>query len=73
MTEDLAADLAVRLRDAHRLLRSLDLPEDEKRVLAGRLVALSDTAKVDLSSAARRLDRLMADLGPRQGQDRKGE
>lgn len=62
MSEDLAADLAVRLREAHRAIASSGLSADEKSTAARRLIALSDTAKVDLASASRRLDRLLADL-----------
>jgi hypothetical protein len=62
VTDDLAVELADRLRDAHRRIAALDLPEDEKISAARRLIALSDTAKSDLGSASRRLDRLLADL-----------
>lgn len=65
MTDDLAGELAVRLRDAHRRVASLDLPEDEKARVARRLIALSDVAKTDLDRAAVRLDRLLADLDGR--------
>jgi hypothetical protein len=54
--------LAERLRDAHRRLASLELPQDEKASVARRLVALSDAAKHDVDRAALRLDRLLADL-----------
>ena len=65
MTDDLAQELATRLRDAHRRLASLDLPESEKARVARRLIALSDVAKTDLSRASARLDRLMTDLDGR--------
>ena len=62
MTDDLAADLAVRLRDAHRRVAGLDLPQDEKGRVARRLLALSDAAKHDLGRASARLDLLLAHL-----------
>jgi len=62
MTEDLQAELAVRLRDAHRRVATLDVPEDEKARVARRLIALTDASKHDLARASARLDRLLADL-----------
>lgn len=65
MTDDVAQELAIRLRDAHRRVASLDLPEREKSRVARRLIALSDVAKTDLTRASARLDRLLADLDGR--------
>ncbi len=62
MTEGLAAQLAVRVRDAHRLVAALDLPPDEKACTAGRLIALTDASKHDLAGASARLDLLLVDL-----------
>ena len=62
MTEELAAQLATRLRDAHRRIAALDASPDEKARVARRLIALSDASKHDLSRASARLDRLLADL-----------
>jgi hypothetical protein len=62
VTDDLAGELAAKLRDAHRRIAALNVPEDEKVRTARRLIALSDTAKSDLGSASRRLERLLADL-----------
>ena len=62
MTEDLAGDLATRLRDAHRRVARLDVPEDEKARAARRLLALTDASKHDLARASARLDRFLADL-----------
>lgn len=62
MTEELAAELAVRLRDAHRRVAALDLPPDEKARTAGRLIALTDASKHDLARASARLDLLLAEL-----------
>jgi hypothetical protein len=60
--DDLAATLALRLRDAHRRVASLDASDDEKARVAGRLIALTDASKRDLGRASRRLDLLLADL-----------
>ena len=65
MTDELAQELATRLRDAHRRLASADLPEREKARVARRLIALSDVAKTDIPRAAARLDRVLADLDGR--------
>ena len=59
---DLAASLALRLRDAHRRVASLEASDDEKRRVAARLIALTDASKRDLGRASRRLDLLLADL-----------
>jgi hypothetical protein len=59
---DLAAELAVRLRDAHRRVGSLDASPDEKARVAGRLIALTDASKHDIGRASARLDKLLADL-----------
>ena len=60
--DDLAADLAVRLRDAHRRVATLDAPDDQRARVARRLLALTDASKHDLARASVRLDRLLADL-----------
>ncbi len=62
MTEELHVELARRLRDAHRRVRSLDLPADEKARVAKRLLALTDASKHDVARASARLDLLLADL-----------
>ena len=58
----LAADLAVRLKDAHRRVRALDVDPEVKGRVARRLLALTDASKHDLGRASARLDRLLADL-----------
>ncbi len=60
--DDLAAALAVRLRDAHRRVAVLDAPDEQKARVAQRLIALTDASKHDLARASARLDRLLADL-----------
>ncbi len=62
MTEDLAAELAVRLREAHRRVAALDASPDEKASVARRLMALTDASKHDVARASMRLQRLLADL-----------
>ncbi len=60
--DDLAVALAVRLRDAHRRVATLDAPDDQKARVARRLIALTDASKHDLVRASARLDRLLANL-----------
>ncbi len=62
MSEELAAELAVRLRDAHRRVAALDVSPDEKSRVARRLIALTDASKHDVTRASARLDLLLADL-----------
>jgi hypothetical protein len=62
VSEALAAELAVRLRDAHRRVSTLDASPDEKGRVARRLIALTDASKHDVERASRRLDLLLADL-----------
>ncbi|GLW24476.1 MULTISPECIES: hypothetical protein [Microbispora] len=59
-TED--ALLARRLRDAHRRVRALALPQEEQARLARRLLAICDVAKRDIAHAAARLDVFIAYL-----------
>ena len=62
MSEELEAQLAVRLRDAHRRVAALEASDDQKARVARRLIALTDASKRDLVRASARLDRLLADL-----------
>ncbi len=62
MSDSLGAELAVRLRDAHRRVAGLDASPDEKARVARRLIALTDASKHDLERASARLDLLLADL-----------
>ena len=62
MREELAAQLAVRLRDAHRRVAALEASPDEKARVARRLIALTDASKHDVGRASARLDLLLADL-----------
>jgi hypothetical protein len=60
--EELFAELSGRLRDAHRRVTALDLPDDEKARVIRRLLAISDATKHNLTRAAQRLDAFSADL-----------
>jgi len=62
VSEELEAQLAGRLRDAHRRVASFDAPDDQKARVARRLIALTDASKRDLVRASARLDLLLADL-----------
>jgi len=59
---DEAADLAVRLKEAHRRVRDLDADQEVKARVARRLIALTDASKHDVGRAAARLDTFLADL-----------
>ncbi len=67
MSDDLHVELAGRLRDAHRRVASLDLPDDEKARVTRRLIALTDASKRDVQRASARLDLLLADLDAGRG------
>ena len=62
MSGELEAQLAARLRDAHRRVAVLEASDDQKARVARRLIALTDASKRDLVRASARLDRLLADL-----------
>lgn len=61
-TSGLAAELAERLRIAHRRVRGLPADDHRKSVIMRRLLAISDAAKHDLRRASRRLDLLLEEL-----------
>ncbi|UED86844.1 hypothetical protein [Streptomyces profundus] len=54
--------VAARLKDAHRTVRELQVPEDVRQALARKLLVITAATKRDLPGAARRLERLMADV-----------
>lgn len=54
--------VAARLKDAHRTVRDLQVPEDVRQALARKLLVITAATKQDLPGAARRLERLMADV-----------
>lgn len=57
-----AQALADRLLEAHRRVRTADLPPEDRQRVTRRLLALSDASKHDVGRAAQRLDALLADL-----------
>jgi hypothetical protein len=59
---DLAAELATRLVDAHRRVRTLSVGNDEKARATRRLLAISDASKHDVKRAVDRLDAFLRDL-----------
>lgn len=54
--------VAAGLKEAHRKVRRLHLPDGEREVLVRRLLAITAASKHDLAAASRRLDRLMKEL-----------
>ena len=62
MTDDPAALLAAELSAAHRRVRELDLPNEQKALATRRLLAISDAAKRDIERASRRLHAFLEDL-----------
>jgi hypothetical protein len=58
----LEAQLATDLAAAHRRVRTLDVPADEKALATRRLLAISDAAKHDVARAAKRLIAFVHDL-----------
>ncbi|GHG55684.1 MULTISPECIES: hypothetical protein [Streptomyces] len=54
--------VADQLKEAHTKVRTLQVPEGVRMALSRQLLAITASAKHDLSGAARRLDRLMNDL-----------
>jgi hypothetical protein len=59
--------LAERLKEAHRRLRTADLPPQDKARAARRLIALTDASKHDVGRASARLDAFLADLDAGRG------
>ena len=56
------AELSSKLRDTHRRVASLDVPNDEKASITKRLLVITDASKHDLRRALARLDALIAEL-----------
>ncbi|MDT0269375.1 hypothetical protein RM844_24120 [Streptomyces sp. DSM 44915] len=54
--------VAARLKDAHQTVGGLQVPEDVRRALLRKLLVITAATKQDLPGAARRLERLMADV-----------
>ena len=60
--DELFADLAARLRDAHRTVPSFEVSDDEKACITRRLLAIGEVSKQDLRRASTRLDAFVDDL-----------
>ncbi|MGV9313171.1 SCO5555 family protein [Streptomyces sp. NPDC003691] len=54
--------VAARLKEAHTVVRGLQVPEGARTALSRKLLVITAAAKHDLPDAARRLDRLMRDI-----------
>jgi hypothetical protein len=54
--------LAARLKETHTRVSDPEVPDDTRRELTRRLLAVTAAAKHDLADAARRLDALTAEL-----------
>ena len=71
--------VAVRLKEAHAMVRALQVPDDVRAALSRRLLAVTAAAKHDLAGAARRLERLVEDieagngLFPGEREDRRAD
>lgn len=59
---DALGAVAGKLREAHRRIQALPAGQESSRRAARRLIAVTNAAKHDLPTAARRLDALLADL-----------
>ena len=62
MSDDVADRLSADLVAAHRRVRGLEIPDDEKALATRRLLAISDASKHDVARAAKRLSAFMTDL-----------
>ena len=56
------AELSAKLRDTHRRVAALEVPNDEKASITRRLLVITDASKHDLHRALLRLDALIAEL-----------
>jgi hypothetical protein len=60
--DELFARLSLQLREAHLRVAALDLPPEQKASITRRLLAISNSAKHDLTRASQRLDAFLAEL-----------
>jgi hypothetical protein len=60
--DPLYALVAERLRQAHALVRVLDVSDETRVELTRRLLVVTEAAKRDLAEAVRRLNRFVADV-----------
>ena len=59
---ELLAQLSEQLREAHARVAALLVSGEEKASITKRLLAISDSAKHDLTRAAQRLEAFLAEL-----------
>ncbi|MER6627825.1 hypothetical protein ABT301_06215 [Streptomyces sp. NPDC000987] len=59
---ELYAAVADQLKEAHSMVRALQVPEGVRMALTRKLLAITAAAKHDLADAARRLEGFRADL-----------
>jgi len=64
--DELFAELAEALREAHARVAALDVDEAEKASSTRQILAISDAAKHDLRRARQRLQAFLAELEQRQ-------
>ncbi|XKK62891.1 hypothetical protein HFP71_10420 [Streptomyces sp. ARC32] len=70
---ELYTAVAVRLKEAHTRVRALQVPEGVRMALTRKLLVITAAAKHDLTGAAGRLDRFIADLDAGRFPKRKAE
>ena len=58
----LYGQVADRLKEAHAIVRALQVPEGVRMALARKLLVITAAAKHDLADATRRLERFTTDL-----------
>ncbi|WP_415951523.1 hypothetical protein [Streptomyces sp. KLOTTS4A1] len=62
---ELYGEVADQLKEAHRRVRALQVPESVRMALTRKLLVITAAAKHDLADAARRLGRFMDELETR--------
>lgn len=63
----LCTAVAGQLKEAHAMVRALQVPEGVRMALARKLLVITAAAKHDPAEAARRLERFMGDLDAERG------
>ncbi|GAB2824328.1 hypothetical protein GCM10027073_62880 [Streptomyces chlorus] len=59
---EIYTEVAVRLKEAHARVRTLQVPEGVRMALTRKLLVITAAAKHDLAGAAKRLERFITDL-----------
>ncbi|MFI6943575.1 hypothetical protein ACIBI4_30265 [Streptomyces sp. NPDC050418] len=67
---ELYGEVADQLKEAHRRVRALQVPESVRMALTRKLLVITAAAKHDLADAARRLGQFMDELDARALSDR---